>query len=238
MGRLPFRMAFFTICCPTISPWLRFTVLPPIRATTVLQNSRIRISPKLARSFGPTGNSLRSSAALRRQLEPPTPVPASCALPAPRACRAQRRGRLFEARGCLHCGGQRFESPPLHQVVRANRRDFLRHRIARHFSSLPRQGPVSVGGRRFSEAIPGASCRKSLAAKFRFQGCCLPHVHRARFRMGGRRTSTLDPVRMDGSPLAGRQTSRGGSFLTPASAPGVRARATDPARPSAGRRDA
>jgi hypothetical protein len=30
----------------------------------------------------------------------------------------------------------------------------------------------------------------------------------------------------------------GGSFLTPAPAPGVRARATDPARPSAGRRDA
>jgi hypothetical protein len=53
MGGLPFRMAFFTICCATISPWLRFTVLPPIRATTVLQNSRIRISPKLARSFGP-----------------------------------------------------------------------------------------------------------------------------------------------------------------------------------------
>ena len=73
MGGLPFRMAFFTICCATISPWLRFTVLPPIRATTVLQNSRIRISPKLARSFGPTGNSLRSSAALRRQLEPALP---------------------------------------------------------------------------------------------------------------------------------------------------------------------
>jgi hypothetical protein len=79
----------------------------------------------------------------------------------------------------------RFESPQLHQEVRANRRDFLRHRIARHFSSLPRQGPVSAGVRRFSGAIPGASCRKSLAAKFRFQGCCLPHVHRARSRMWG-----------------------------------------------------
>ena len=33
-----------------------------------------------------------------------------------------------------HCAhdGHRFESPQLHQVVRANRRDFLRHRIARH----------------------------------------------------------------------------------------------------------
>jgi ATP-dependent exoDNAse (exonuclease V) alpha subunit len=34
--------------------------------------------------------------------------------------------------------GHQFESPPLHQEVGANRRDFLRHRIARHFRSLPR----------------------------------------------------------------------------------------------------
>ena len=40
----------------------------------------------------------------------------------------------------------RFESPQLHQEVRANRHDFLRRRIARHFRSLPRQGPVSVRG--------------------------------------------------------------------------------------------
>jgi hypothetical protein len=32
-----------------------------------------------------------------------------------------------------HRGGHRFESPPLHQVVRTNRRDFLRHRIAPTF---------------------------------------------------------------------------------------------------------
>jgi hypothetical protein len=76
------------------------------------------------------------------------------------------------------CGGQRFESPQLHQVVRANRRDFLRHRIARHFSSLPCQEPVSVMVQRFSGVIPGAPCRKSLAANFRFQGCCLPGAHR------------------------------------------------------------
>ena len=38
--------------------------------------------------------------------------------------------------------GHRFESPPLHQEVRANGRDVLRHEIARYFSSLPRQGPV------------------------------------------------------------------------------------------------
>ena len=58
MGGLPFRMAFFTICCATISPWLRFTVLPPIRATTVLQNSRIRISPKLP---GPSARPVTAS---------------------------------------------------------------------------------------------------------------------------------------------------------------------------------
>jgi hypothetical protein len=34
----------------------------------------------------------------------------------------------------------RFESPQLHQEVRAKRHDFLRRRIARHFRSLPRQG--------------------------------------------------------------------------------------------------
>ena len=85
--------------------------------------------------------------------------------------------------------------PQLDQEVRADRRDFLRHRIARHFRSLPRQGSVSVGVRRLSGAIPGASCRKSLAANFRFQGCCLPRVHRAHFeRQFGVRTSTLDPT--------------------------------------------
>jgi hypothetical protein len=35
--------------------------------------------------------------------------------------------------------GHRFESPQLHQEVRANRRDFLRHRIARHFRDLWRR---------------------------------------------------------------------------------------------------
>jgi hypothetical protein len=37
--------------------------------------------------------------------------------------------------------------PQRHHEVRANRRDFLRYRIARHFRSLPRQGPVSVAER-------------------------------------------------------------------------------------------
>jgi hypothetical protein len=32
-----------------------------------------------------------------------------------------------------------------HQEVRASRHDFLRHRIARHFRSLPRQGPDHPG---------------------------------------------------------------------------------------------
>ena len=79
---------------------------------------------------------------------------------------SRRKRRHLQAR--LDAASWRSQ---VHQVVRANRRDFLRHRIARHFSSLPRQGPVSVGVRRFSGAILGASCRKSLAANFRFQGC-------------------------------------------------------------------
>jgi hypothetical protein len=42
----------------------------------------------------------------------------------------------LEVTRTLHCGGQRFESPQLHQEVRANRRDFLGHRMARR--NLPR----------------------------------------------------------------------------------------------------
>jgi hypothetical protein len=38
-----------------------------------------------------------------------------------------------------HCGGQGFESPQLHQEVRANRRDFLVRRIARHSRDLRRR---------------------------------------------------------------------------------------------------
>ena len=44
--------------------------------------------------------------------------------------------------------------PQLDQEVRADRRDFLRHRIARHFRSLPRQGSVSVGGSGDSSKMP------------------------------------------------------------------------------------
>jgi hypothetical protein len=113
----------------------------------------------------------------------------------------------------LHCGGQRFESPQLHQVVRANRCDFLRRRIARHFRSLPSQVPVSVGVRRFSGAIPGASCRKSLAANFRFQGCCLP-LHRARsFDLRGFEPRPLTRFGWMDQPLAERQTSKGDRSL-------------------------
>jgi hypothetical protein len=36
----------------------------------------------------------------------------------------EREAATGQARGCRHCGGQRFESPPVHQEVRANRRDF------------------------------------------------------------------------------------------------------------------
>ena len=36
------------------------------------------------------------------------------------------------------CRSPGAQSPQLHQVVRANRRDFLRHWIARHFRRLPR----------------------------------------------------------------------------------------------------
>jgi hypothetical protein len=50
-----------------------------------------------------------------------------------------RKRRRRQGRGRLHCGGQRFESPQLHQAVRESRRDFLRHRIARHSRGLRRR---------------------------------------------------------------------------------------------------
>jgi hypothetical protein len=40
--------------------------------------------------------------------------------------------------------------------------------------------------RRFSGAIPSASCRKSLAANFRFQGCCLRQGIRVRAQVEDR----------------------------------------------------
>jgi hypothetical protein len=49
--------------------------------------------------------------------------------------RLNRSGSAY-ARRRPYCGGQRFESPQLHQVVRANRRDFPGSEIARHFRNL------------------------------------------------------------------------------------------------------
>ena len=127
-----------------------------------------------------------------------------------------------------------------HQVVRANRRDFLRHRIARHFRSLPRQGPVSVGGPAILRGnswrvSPKVSGRKFPFPRLLFATCPPRPISNGPWGFEPRHLSRFGW--MD-QPLAGRQTSKGGSFLTPAPAPGVRARATDPARPSAGRRDA
>ena len=55
-------------------------------------------------------------------------------------------------RGAPRRGGQRFESPQLHQEVRANRRDFLRRRIARHFRSL--WPDRSLGGLHSGRRVP------------------------------------------------------------------------------------
>jgi hypothetical protein len=90
----------------------------------------------------------------------------------------------------------RFESPQLHQVVRAKRRDFLRHRIARHFRSLPRQGSVSVGGpailRANSRGVsPKVSGRKIPFPRLLFATCPPRPISNAL----GVRTSRLDPVR-------------------------------------------
>jgi hypothetical protein len=65
-----------------------------------------------------------------------------------------------------------FESPQLHQGVRASRRDFLVRRIARHFRGLRRQWAVCQVIPPSVRLICGSSRQKSLAANFRFQGCC------------------------------------------------------------------
>ena len=78
-------------------------------------------------------------------------------------------------------GGQRFRSSQLHQEVRANRSDFLRHRIARHSRGLRRHLVWWLVNlfRPSPRPIGGASGRKSLAANFRFQSCCLRQVRHA-----------------------------------------------------------
>ena len=183
-----------------------------------------------------------------------------------------------------------------------SRRKTKRFPPPQNSTTFPRLAAASVGllnsFRSSPRLIGGASGRKSLAAKIRFQGCCLLRIGRARFRTALGVRSNLNTVRMDGSsprgktnkqgrivpyaragawsseraplirpghrqvprpisngswrfkprpltrfgwmdrPVAERQTSEGGSFLTPVLAPGVRARATDPARPSAAPRDA
>src|ERR1700722_6327188 len=86
----------------------------------------------------------------------------------------------------LHSGGQRFESPPLHQEVRANRRDFPGSEIARHFRSLCAENRSLQSVWHVQATFLDAYRLKSLAANFRFQGCCLLCVRRAGFRMAVR----------------------------------------------------
>jgi hypothetical protein len=114
-----------------------------------------------------------------------------------------------QVRGCLYGGGQRFKSLQLHQVVCTSWHDFLRHRIVRHSRGLRRQQSVCWVFRPSPWLIGGVCGRKSLAANFRFQGCCLPHVHRARFRTA----AGFEPRHSTGSgwmdqPLAERQTGK------------------------------
>jgi hypothetical protein len=53
------------------------------------------------------------------------------------------RGIAHWAEWLPHRGDRRFESPQLHQEVRASRHDFLRRRIARHFRILSNiRGPT------------------------------------------------------------------------------------------------
>ena len=80
--------------------------------------------------------------------------------------------------------GHHFESPQLHQEVRTNRRDFPGSEITRHFRNLCAENRSLRSVWHVQATFLDASRLKSLAANFRFQGCCLPCAHRARFRTG------------------------------------------------------
>jgi hypothetical protein len=76
--------------------------------------------------------------------------------------------------GRRHCGGQRFESPPLHQVVAANRPGFPAPTIPRLFSALARKlmvcaacpgRPHGIGRLRGAKEV-----RRILSARFHRPG--------------------------------------------------------------------
>ena len=57
----------------------------------------------------------------------------------------EREAATGQARGFLHCGGQRFKSSPLHQEVPANRSRFQATTIPRLFRALARKPMVCRG---------------------------------------------------------------------------------------------
>ena len=104
----------------------------------------------LHRSVG----NLRSPA----RIHPRFPMLISPARPTRRRFSADFLARLPNTRDFLTETGLAGLRPPPGSPP--NRHDFLRRRIARHFRSLPRQGPVSVGGPAIARRLrpnPGGS---------------------------------------------------------------------------------
>jgi hypothetical protein len=97
----------------------------------------------------------------------------------------------------------------VHQVVRANRRDFLRHGIARHFRSLPRQGSVSVGSPAILRGNPWRVLPKVSGREFPFPRLLFATLPRPISNVG---RSNLDtrPVR-DGWISPSRKGKRAGT---------------------------
>ena len=148
--------------------------------------------------------------------------------------RTAEEGSTGQARGCLHCGGQRFESPPVHHEVRAFWHDFLRHRIPGHSRGLRRQQSVCQAYSTVSAAHWRRAWSKVSGRKIPFPRLLFATVSTApdfKRPVGAELRGSTGSGWMD-QPLAGRQTRKGGSFLMAAPAHGVRACATDPARPS------
>jgi hypothetical protein len=103
---------------------------------------------------------------------------------------SQHRTSLKHA-GARTEGGQRFESPQLHQEVDANRRDFQVRRIARHSRKQHHcQMRADVRSARATGSNPLRSNRKSAQARVDaiFLGSC------ERQRACGKRSADLVPI--------------------------------------------
>jgi hypothetical protein len=151
----------------------------------------------------------------------------------------QNRARRPPVSGRLRRGDQRFESPQLHQEVRANRRDFPIPQIGTTVPWLARQSSVCQVCSTVSVAHRRRVGSKVSGRKIPFPRLLCHLLPASDFEWPrGVHDLNVSRLGLEESPVAGRRSGEDGSFVTPALKPVVRGCATDPAMPSAGRRGA